>query len=45
MQSPEGLDYTPFKMANSKTEFFKMANPKKKIVKILWIGSWVGEIY
>ena len=31
-------------MADSKTEFFKMANSQKKIVKISWIGSWVGKI-
>ena len=44
MQSPEGLDYTPFKMADSKTKFFKMANSKKEIVKISWIGHWLVRI-
>jgi hypothetical protein len=27
-----------------KTEFFKVPNYQKKIVKISWIGSWVSMI-
>jgi hypothetical protein len=27
-----------------KTEFFKIANSQKKIVKISWIGPWVSRI-
>ena len=42
MQSPEGLDYTPFNMADSKTEFFKMANSKKKDCENFmdWFLGW-----
>ena len=31
MWFPEDLEKTPFKMTDSKTEFFKMANSQKKL--------------
>jgi hypothetical protein len=27
-----------------KTEFFKIANSQKEIVKISWIGPWISRI-
>jgi hypothetical protein len=33
-----------FKMATQNSEFFKIANSQKKIVKILKISPWVGRI-
>ena len=32
------------KWPTQKTEFFKIANSQKKIVKTSWIGPWVSKI-